>query len=106
MMKERSDCEKVATRIIEGVLRHMVPFMKVDVRTAMIGEKPFDIRVSRQTTLHDFMELGIARNEDEIYQHLDVSINKRILLDPDMSEQIVNLLNQVEMKLEQIRLME
>jgi hypothetical protein len=49
------------------------------------------------------MELGIDRNEDEIYKYLDISINKRLLLDPDIGEQVFDLLDKIDNKL---RLME
>ena len=99
-MRKEEDCEKLAMRIIQAMIQHKVPSMKVEVRVAMIGPEPFAVRFSEQTTLHDFMELGIERNDDEIYKHLDISVNKRLLLDPNIGEQVFNLLDK------KLRLME
>jgi hypothetical protein len=103
LMRKQEDCEKIAKRIIQAMVQHKVPSMKVEVRVAMIGPEPFLVRFSEQTTLHDFMELGIERNDDEIYKHLDISINKRLLLKPDIGEHLVDLLDKIDKKL---RLME
>lgn len=102
-MRKEADCEKLATRIIQAMVQHKVPSMKVEVRVAMLGQEPFALRFSEQTTLHDFMELGIERNEDEIYKYLDISINKRLLLDPTIGDKVFDLLDNIDKKL---RLME
>ena len=102
-MRKEADCEKMATRIIQAMVQHKVPSMKVEVKVAMIGKDPFTLRFSEQTTLHDFMELGIERNDDEIYKYLDISINKRLLRDPDIGTKVFDLLDNID---DRLRLME
>jgi len=105
MMRERSDCEKVIVRILEAILNYTVSDMKVKVVMGMCGNSPFRVQYSKQTTLHDYADIGISRNEDEMYNHLDITINKAIVTDPEIGKIICSLLDAVERKTEQFRLM-
>lgn len=104
-MRERSDCEKVIVRILEAILNYTVPNMKVKVIVSMCGNKPFVVQHTKQMSLHDYSDIGISRNEEEMYNHLDVTINKAIIADPDIGKIVCSLLDAVEIKTEQFRLM-
>lgn len=105
MMRERSDCEKVIVRMLEAILNYTVPNMKVKVIMGMCGNKPFTIQYTKQMTLHDYTDIGVSRNEDELYNHLDITINKTIVTDPEIGKIVCSLLDAVERKTEQFRLM-
>lgn len=104
-MRERSDCEKVIVRILEAILNYTVQNMKVKVVIGMCGNNPFRVQYTKQMTLHDYTDIGISRNEDEMYNHLDIIINKAVITDPEIGKIICNLLDAVERKTEQFRLM-
>jgi len=103
MMRERSDCEKVVARLLNGILGYTVPNMKVKVVVGMCGDKPFIIQQSKQKTLHDYADIGVRRNEEEKYDHLDITLNKTIIVDPDIGSIVCSLLDAVERKTDQFR---
>tara|TARA_R100000008_G_C3568309_1_gene160463 strand:+ start:829 stop:1146 length:318 start_codon:yes stop_codon:yes gene_type:complete len=104
-MRERSDCEKVIVRMLEGILGHMVPNMKVKVVIGMCGNKPFTLRQTKQMTLHDYADIDISRNDEELYQHLDITLNKTVVGDPDIGSIVCDLFDTIEAKTDQFRLM-
>ena len=102
---KRNDCEKVIVRILDAILGYTVPSMIVKVIVGMCGDKPFTIQQSKQMTLHDYADIGVRKNEEEKYEHLDIILNKTVIADPDIGGIICTLLDAVESKTEQFRLM-
>tara|TARA_R110000744_G_scaffold144848_4_gene257001 strand:- start:359 stop:694 length:336 start_codon:yes stop_codon:yes gene_type:complete len=102
-IEERRECEKVVERIITGVIKRLVPQMNIVVKIKMLGREDYIINMSRQTTLHEFTDLGINPNEDNIYNYMDISINKIALRKPELSHIVNKLLDDIEIRLEEIR---
>tara|TARA_Y100000004_G_scaffold13684_1_gene14614 strand:- start:6850 stop:7179 length:330 start_codon:yes stop_codon:yes gene_type:complete len=95
-MSKRNECENVLKRVIEGVVRNRLTDMHVHVYVSMCGDKDFIVQRSRQTTLSEFMDLGVEPNEDEMYQHLTITINKSVVHSPKLPDIVIKLLNQVD----------
>lgn len=102
--EERKNCERMIEKVMSSVVSRFVPYMNVGVKVKMLGRDDYTISISRQTTLHEYGDIGIESNTDEMYNHLDISINKKVLSNPEIGTVISDLINDIEEKMDFIRL--
>ena len=101
--KERKNCERMLERVVHGVLTRFVPHMNVSVKVGMLGRADYEMRVSRQMTLHDYADIGIAPNDEAKLDYLDVQLNRTMITNPDIGDVIVKLIDELEIKMMRIR---
>jgi len=102
--EERRKCERMLEKVLNGMVNRLVPYMKVNVKVKMLGRDDFKIRMSTQTTLHQYGDIGIEPNLDEMYDYMDISINKTLLTNPDIGGVVSKLIDEIEIKLDSKRL--
>ena len=101
--EERKNCERMLERLTVGVLSRFVPYMNVNVKISMLGRDDYKLRISRQTTLHEYGDIGVSPTNDENYHYLDVSLNKTILTNPNIGDIMVRLIDDLEEKVDYLR---
>jgi len=101
--EERRNCQRMLEKVLTGVVSRLVPYMNVNVKMKMTGRDNYTISLSRQTTLHEYGDIGVQAPEDEKYDYLDIAINKTLLNNPDIGSIVGNLIDDVEVKMEHLR---
>ena len=95
-MSKRNECENIVKRMLEAVLDYQTDSMKVNVYIGLCGEKEFVINKSRQTTLHEYGDIGIEPNEDEMLHQLNITLNKKLIHHPELGDVVKKILDKVE----------
>ena len=101
--EERKNCDRMLEKVMTGVLSRFVPYMNVKVMVKMLGRDDYTIHTTKQTTLHDYGDIGIEPSTDDIYDYLDVSINKTLLSNPNIGEKMSNLIDALEIRMDNLR---
>ena len=101
--KERRNCERMLERVISGVITRFVPHMNITVRVVLMGRDDYKMRFSRQTTLHEYADIGIEPNDEAKLDYLDVQLNRTLLSNPDIGEVVTKLIDDLEIKMMRIR---
>ena len=101
--EERRNCQRMLEKVLTGVVSRLVPYMNVSVKMKMIGREHYTIAVSRQTTLHEYGDIGVQPPEGEKYDYLDIAISKTLLNNPDIGGIVGKLIDDIEVKMEHLR---
>tara|TARA_R100000908_G_scaffold57181_1_gene32867 strand:- start:58 stop:390 length:333 start_codon:yes stop_codon:yes gene_type:complete len=101
--EERRNCQRMLEKVLTGVISRLVPYVNVNVNVKMIGRDNYTISLSRQTTLHEYGDIGIQPPEDEKYDYLDIAINRTLLNNPDIGRIVGHLIDDIEVKMEHLR---
>tara|TARA_R100001510_G_C7589878_1_gene159947 strand:+ start:413 stop:751 length:339 start_codon:yes stop_codon:yes gene_type:complete len=101
--KERKKCERMLERVVSGVITRFAPDMNTTVRVMLLGREDYKMRVSRQTTLHEYADIGIAPNVEAKLDYLDVQLNRTLLDNPNIGEVITRMIDDLEIKMMRIR---
>ena len=101
--KERRNCERMLEKVVTGVITRFVPHMNITVRVILLGREDYKMRFSRQTTLHEYADIGIEVNDEAKLDYLDVQLNRTLLSNPDIGEVITRMIDDLEIKMMRIR---
>tara|TARA_R100000988_G_scaffold89498_1_gene52940 strand:- start:6085 stop:6417 length:333 start_codon:yes stop_codon:yes gene_type:complete len=101
--EERRNCQRMLEKVLTGVVSRLVPYMNVNVSMKMIGREHYTIALSRQTTLHEYGDIGVQPPEGEKHDYLDIAISKTLLNNPDIGGIVSDMIDDVEVKMEHLR---
>ena len=100
--EKQNKIERAIIAIVETVLqRMMVGLAEVRVSIGLLGKKDYKIRKWRQTTLHEFADIGIEPPKRSNLIFLDITINRLVL--SDISSVTLKLMDAVDEIADEIR---
>ena len=101
--EKQNKIERAIIAIVETVLqRMMVGLAEVRVSIGLLGNEDYKIRKWRQTTLHEFADIGIEPPKRSNLIFLDITINRLVL--SDISSVTLKLMDAVDEIADEIRL--
>ena len=99
---KQNKIERAIIAIVETVLqRMMVGLAEVRVSIGLLGNEDYKIRKWRQTTLHEFADIGIEPPKRSNLIFLDITINRLVL--SDISSVTLKLMDAVDEIADEIR---
>jgi len=100
--EKQNKIERAIIAIVETVLqRMMVGLAEVRVSIGLLGNEDYKIRKWRQTTLHEFADIGIEPPKRSNLIFLDITINRLVL--SDISSVTLKLMDAVDEIADEIR---
>jgi len=102
--ERQNKAERAIVAIVEAVLQRMMyGLAEVRIGIGLLGKDDFKIRKWRQTTLHEFADLGIEPpKESGNLIFLDVTINRLVL--NEIGSVIIKLMDAIDEVADEIRL--
>lgn len=101
--ERQNKAESAIVAIVEAVLQRMMyNLAEVRVSIGLLGKDDFKIRKWRQTTLHEFADLGIEPPKQSALIFLDITINRLIL--NEIGPVMIKLMDAVDEIADEIRL--
>ena len=103
MREKQNKTERAIITVVETVLQRMMSDLaEVRVSIGLLGNEDYKIRKWRQTTLHEFADLGIEPPKKTNLIFLDISINRLMLKEIDSI--VLKLMDAMDEIADEIRL--
>ena len=101
--ERQNKTERAIVAIIETVLQRMMyGLAEVRISIGLLGKDEFKIRKWRQTTLHEFADLGIKPPKESALIFLDITINRLEL--NEIGSVMIKLMDAIDEVADEIRL--